>query len=311
PVRDEIVEQIQTKGRLPKELIPSPDGVHVYVTSEARHYIEVINLTTRKVEDTIELATPGTRLNIFGLAVSRKGDRLFAHVKQIKLLPDEFKVLPPEIWSIDIRTHEHKKILQMPEGVVALLAPKDENRLVVWGRDIYYIDLAQGRIVDTVPLATRNTPSQGPVDTLPFFIQYEQSGILSVPYYSHDPITNKDVFGMANLDVDTGKFELIELGTPIPLYSSVVSPDRKRAYMVMNQLVVVDLEQRKIIAVRDLERTKYVANITRDGKKLYLPSAGAFVDVYDTASLKLIKRFPMPGDPSVSLLRAVPVAAAH
>src|SRR5256885_1613287 len=104
PVRDEIVAQIQTKGRLPKELIPSPDGVHVYVTSEARHYIEVINLATRKVEDTIELTKPGTRMNIFGLAVSRKGDRLFAHVKQVKLLADEFKVLPPEIWSIDLHT---------------------------------------------------------------------------------------------------------------------------------------------------------------------------------------------------------------
>src|SRR5437868_13558506 len=50
PVRDEIVVQIPTKGRVPKEVVPSPDGIHVYVTSEARHYIEVINLATRKVE---------------------------------------------------------------------------------------------------------------------------------------------------------------------------------------------------------------------------------------------------------------------
>ena len=35
-----------------------------------------------------------------------------------------------------------------------------------------------------------------------------------------------------------------------------------------------------------------MANISRDGRKLYLPSAGAFVDVYDTETLKLIKLHP-------------------
>lgn len=308
--RDEIVAQIPTKGRAPKEVVPSPDGTRVYLTTEARQNIEVVNVASRKVEDVIELAAPGTRLNIYGLAVSRKGDRLFVHVKVVKLLPDEFRPQPPQIWSVDLRNHEAKKILEVPEGVVSLFVPKDETRLIAWGRDLYYIDLAQGRIVDTVPLLTRNTPNQGPLDTLPFFIQYEQSGILSMPYYTSDPITKKDLMGLANLDIDTGKLDLMELGTPIPLYSSVMSPDRKRAYLVMNQLVVVDLEQKKVVAVRDLERTTYVANITRDGKQLHLPSAGAFVDVYDTETLKLIKRIALPGDPSVSQLRALPLTAA-
>ncbi len=307
--RDEIVAQIPTKGRNAKEVVPSPDGSRVYLTTEARQQIEVVNLVNRKVEDVIELAAPGTRLNIYGLAVSRKGDRLFAHVKQVKLLADEYRVLPPQIWSVDLRNHETRKIVEVPEGVVSLLAPADQNRLIAWGRDLYFIDLAQGRITGTIPLLSRNTPGQGQVDTLPFFLQYEQSGILSMPYYTDDPITKKDMMGLANLDVDTGKLELVELGNPIPLYSCVVSPERKRAYLVMNQLVVVDLEKKKIVAVRDVDRTSYVANITRDGKKLYLPSAGAFVSVYDTETLKLIKRITLPGDPSVSQLRAVPATA--
>jgi hypothetical protein len=80
--------------------------------------------------------------------------------------------------------------------------------------------------------------------------------------------------------------------------------------MVMNQLVVVDLTQRKIAEVRDTERTAYVVNLTRDGKKVYLPSsAGPFVDVYDAQSLKLIRRIELPGDPSSSQLRALPPGA--
>lgn len=303
--RDEIAAQIPTRGRAPKEVVPAPDGVHVFVTSEVRQQIEVINWKTHKVEDVIDLAAPGTRLNIFGVAVSRKGDRLFLHVKQTRLLPDEYQVLPPEIWWVDLRTHQKHTILTAPEGVVCLLAPADENRLIAWGRDLYYIDLTQNRITSIVPLMTRSTPSAGPLNTLPFFLQFEQSGILSMPYYTNDPITKKDIMGLANLDVNTGKLDLIELGAPIPLYSCVVTPDRKRAYCVMNQIVEVDLEKKQIVSVQDLKRTTYVINITHDGKKLYLPSAGPFVGIYDAETLRMLKQIELPGDPGVSQLRAV------
>ncbi|MFI5091523.1 MAG: hypothetical protein ACHP7P_15890, partial [Terriglobales bacterium] len=139
--------------------------------------------------------------------------------------------------------------------------------------------------------------------------QYEQSGIVSMPYFATNPLTHKMVLGLVNMDVDTGKLDFMELGPPIPVYSSVVSPDRKRAYMVMNQLVAVDLTQRKIAEVRDTGRTTYVVNLTRDGKKVYLPSSGPFLDVYDAQSLKLIHRIELPGDPSSSQLRALPPGA--
>jgi hypothetical protein len=242
--------------------------------------------------------------------VSRKGDRLFAHIRPVKQLPDEYVALPPEIWSVDLNTHAKKKIMDAPDGVVSLFVPADPNRLIAWGRNVYFIDLAQRRVVETVPLQTGLLPDQSPMDTLPFFSQYEQSGIVSMPYFATNPFTHNLVLGLVNMDVDTGKLDFMELGPPIPLYSSVVSPDRKRAYLVMNQLVVVDLTQRKIAEVRDTEGTTYVVNLTRDGKKVYLPSsAGPFVNVYDAQSLKRIHSIELPGDPSSSQLRALPPGA--
>lgn len=306
---DEVVAQISTRGHSPKEMLPSPDGKRLYVTTEARQQIEVISLTTQKVEDVINLASSGTRLNIYGMTLNRKADRLFVHVLQAELLPDEYRVLPPQIWSVDLRTHQTQKILEVPYGVVSLLAPVDENRLIAWGRDVYFIDLAQKRIAATVPLMNGDPPNRAAMNTLPFFLQYEQSGIVSIPYFTEDPILKKELMGLANLNVDTGKLELLELGPAIPVYSSVISPDHKRAYLVMNQLIVVDLESKKVVAVKNLERTKYVANISRDGKKLYLPSAGSFLDIYDTQTLQMIKRVSLPGDPGVSQFRSLPAAA--
>jgi len=109
-----------------------------------------------------------------------------------------------------------------------------------------------------------------------------------------------------NLDVNTGQVDVVELGSPIPLYSAVVSPDRRHAYAVMNQLLAIDLEKKRITQVTDLERTRYVANISRDGKRLFVSGAAPFIHVYDTATLQLTKTIELPGDPSVTSFRALP-----
>jgi hypothetical protein len=120
--------------------------------------------------------------------------------------------------------------------------------------------------------------------------------------------------GLVNLDVANGKVGVVELGSPIPLYSAVVSPDRKRAYAVMNQLLAIDLEKKRITQITDLERPRYVANISRDGKRLFVSGAAPFIHVYDTATLQLIKTVELPGDPSVTSLatqRGEPHLVAH
>ena len=308
--RDEIVGEIQTRGRNPREVVPSPDGRFVYTTTEGRAQLEMINLQTRKVERVFDLAPPGYRLTIYGVAINSKGDRLYAHVKPVRELADEYRVDPPQIWAVDVNTGKSEKIVEVPQGVAALVMTKDGRRLIAWGRDLYYIDLAQGRITDTFPLFNRNLPGQGPLDTLPLFIEYERSGVLSCPYYTTDPILKKILFGLANLDLNTGKVDLVELGPAIPLYSSVVSGDRKRAYGVMNQLVAVDLPAGRVLNVQDLERTQYITNISRDGKKLYVSGASYFIHVYDTETLKLIKTVKLSGDTSIAF-SAIPAAAVH
>jgi DNA-binding beta-propeller fold protein YncE len=303
---NEIVSVIQTRGRAPKELVPSPDGKYVYVTSNGRAMLEAVNLETHTTDKVFDLAPPGYRLTIFGVALNQRGDRLYVHVKPVHQLTDRYQVDAPQIWSVDVATGKTAKIAEVPQGVVALVLTRDERRLIAWGRDIYTIDIEQGRIIDTFPLMNPRNPTDGALNTLALFVQYERSGVFSIPYYTKDPITSKDLMGLVNLDVDTGKVETLELGAPIPLYSSVVSPDRKRAYALMNELIAVDLERKRILETVDLERTRYVANISRDGKRLFVSGAAPYIHVYDAETLKLLKTIELPGDPAVTGFRALP-----
>lgn len=303
--RDEIVAEIQVHGRSPKEIECSHDGKRLYVTTEGRSQIEIIDFVNRKVEDIIHLAPPGYKFVIYGTALSHDEKVLYVHVKPVRLLPDEYLAEPPQVLALDLNTRKSRKIGEVPEGVASLIALGDGKRLVGWGRDLYVIDLAQGRITETIPLQTPDS-SHGPLDSLPLFAQYEQSGIYSMPYYTTNPLNGKSLMGLVNIDVETGKTDLVDLGPAVPLFSAVVSPDRKRAYAVMNQLVVVDLDGRRVTNVLDLDRTKYVVNISHDGRKLYVSGAAPFMDIYDTQTLKQIKKLELSGDGSVTALRVVP-----
>jgi DNA-binding beta-propeller fold protein YncE len=306
--KDEVVAEIQLRGRAPKEIERSRDGRHLYVTTEGRSQIEVVDFVNRRVEDVIHVAPAGYKAVIYGTALSRDDKFLYVHMKPVRLLPDEYQAEPPQILAYDLSTRKSRKLTEVPEGVASLIALGDGKRLVGWGRDLYVIDIAQGRITESVPLQTP-APDHGPLDSLPLFTQYEQSGIFSLPYYTTNPQTGKILMGLVNIDVATGKTDLVELGPAVPLFSAVVSPDRKRAYAVMNQLVTVDLESRRVSNVLNLDRTKYVANISRDGRKLYVSGAAPFMDIYDTQSLKQIKKIELSGDGSVTSLRVVPQGA--
>lgn len=307
--RDEIIGEIQTRGRNPREVVSSPDGKWVYASTESRTQVEAVNLQTRTVERVFKLTPPGYRLIIFGMTLGCKGDCLYLHVKPVRELQDEYTVDHPQIWSLDLRTGKTQKVAEVPQGVGALVVTGD-GRIVASGRDLYYIDVNQGRIVNTVPLATVHKPDQGSLDMLAFFAQPERSRILSVPYYTTDPITGRDMYGIGNLDLETGKVDLVDLGRPpIPLYSTVVSPDRKRAYGVLAQLVSVDLQERKLLKVVDVGHTCYIVNISRNGKKVYVSGASHFIHVYDAETLKLLKTLDLPGDASIAFLALPPTAA--
>jgi DNA-binding beta-propeller fold protein YncE len=306
--RDEVVTEIPLRGRAPKEIEFSRDGKRLYVTTQGRRSIEVVDLASRKVEQVIDLTPSGYNLVIYGIALSQDGSTLYAQVKPVQLLPDEFKVESPQIWAYNLSTHQSRKIADVPEGVASIIALGDGKRLVGWGRDLFFIDIASGRTIDTVPLFSPST-AHPPLDSLPLFTQYERSGIFSLPYYTTNPASNAAAMGLVNIDVQTGRVDFVDLGPAVPLFSSVVSPDRKHAFAVMNHLVAVDLEQRRVTKVVDLDRTKYVVNISQDGKKLYVSGAGPFMDVYDTQSLKLIKKLELSGDGSVTALRFLPANA--
>jgi DNA-binding beta-propeller fold protein YncE len=97
----------------------------------------------------------------------------------------------------------------------------------------------------------------------------------------------------------------MDLGPSEMWDSAVVSPDRTRAYAVWNGLFVVDLVQRKVIAIKDLPMTEGSVNISSDGGKLYVSDGSPSILIYDTRTLKLVKTIALPETTANCALRII------
>jgi DNA-binding beta-propeller fold protein YncE len=302
---DEVFAQIATHGIAPREIIPSADGRSLFVITEGRRLVEVIDVARKKVVDTIDLSSPGHTVKIFGLAVNREGNTIFVNVLSVEHARDTVHPVGPQIWALDVATHKVTKLLQVSLGVYLLIpSPTDDRLLYAFGADLYVIDVHTRQVVKTIRFQSNTIPGEGPL-SVSCYPQFLQTNVLSCPTQRTDPITRKDFVGLLNFDLGTATWDQMDLG-PVEMWdSAVVSPDRARAYAVWNSLFVVDLVERKVITIKDLPTTEGSVDISSDGGKLYLSDGTPSILIYDTKTLELVKTIALPETTANCALRMI------
>jgi DNA-binding beta-propeller fold protein YncE len=302
---DEVFAQIATHGIAPREIIPSADGRLLFVITEGRRLVEVIDVARKQVVDTIDLSSSGRTVRIFGLAVSRERNTIFVNVLCVDRARDAVHPEEPQIWALDVATHKVTKLLQVPLGVYLLIPSTTDDRLLyAFGADLYVIDVHTRQILRTIRFQSNTVPGEGPL-AVSCYPQFLQTSLLSCPTQRTDPITKRDFVGLLNFDLGTATWDQMDLGPAEMWDSAVVSPDRARAYAVWNALFVVDIVQRKVIAIKDLPMTEGSVNISSDGDKLYVSDGSPSILIYDTRTLKLVKTVALPETTANCALRMI------
>jgi DNA-binding beta-propeller fold protein YncE len=179
--------------------------------------------------------------------------------------------------------------VEVPWGVAHLVAVRDGAQLYAFGQSLYTIDTTGPdlAVVTTAPLAARG------MNILPFWdYAFDNGGVASMNYY-----TDK-FMGLLLVDQKTGVIDDLPIaGDPAMAYSVVLSPDRKLAYAVMDDLTVIDLAKRSYVkSVPVAEGTNYGVNISSDGRKVYVAGGGSTVTVYDAKTLQPLKVLQMASD---------------
>ncbi|MBM3267932.1 MAG: hypothetical protein FJZ01_09815 [Candidatus Sericytochromatia bacterium] len=334
PVTLEIRRTIPLRKELSGalHLLPTPDNRTVYLLSGGREVVSALDLVEGKVTASWSLsermgedpdAPRIANARFSGIAIDHAGKRIVGNIvtsRRSGTNPHQLErigVDAPYLAVLDAATGKRLATISgapwATSFIEAMRDPAHPNRFLVISPDLDIIDLDRlpaGKApvratfeqvrVKHVPLREPYMAGQGPVVILTEWFHPEPSGGLgSTPYYTTDPIVEKDQMGVVTMDLVTSKVDVLELGPvqgPQYAFSTVVAPDRRRAYSVFNQLHEIDLMKRKITRIKDLPYTYYGANMSPDGKLLYIFSGGARLARIDPESLDIVKEVELPSE---------------
>lgn len=282
---DTIVADIPVDGWI-RESDFTADKKFLYVTAK-RHLIHKVDLATNRVVHTADVSGGGWDRFIFGFGLAPDGKTAYANLLARTTKDGEVVLGTPMLAQIDLVSGKILRSVEVPWGSATLVSVK--NGVYVIGKDITKVDVSgkEMKVTGTYPMYEKMW------NILPLWnYPLENGGLFVGNYYT------PEIMGLVTIDAATGEIGDIPLnGIPVFAYSCILSPDRKRAYAVMDELNVIDLETRTygpIVPMR--EGTSYAVNISSDGKKVYTGGGGSTINVYDAKTLTLQKVLQMESD---------------
>lgn len=263
-----------------REMVWTEDKKSMYVTTQ-RHIIVKIDLQELKVVKTYDANQDGWKRNIWGFVLACDGKTGYINSIDRKVEGDEVLVRET-ISQIDMENGKVLRSMTPPWGVSSLVYVKDGKSLYAVGLDLYRIDLSESemKVVETRPMLAKK------MDILPIWpFTQENGGVFMTNYYT------PDYMGILSIDGNTGEVSDRKIeGAPVMAYCFIYSPDRTKAYGIMDNIMVIDLKTNTVVkSFPNAEGTSFSIIPSSDGKKLYAGAGGATITVYDAESYKVLK----------------------
>ncbi len=270
----------------------SPDKTRYYMN--AQHSVYEMDVAGNKLAEVHKFSSELSRVTVLGFAVSEDGKKLYLScsiVKKKQNIP-KLNVLPPQLVVYDIKAKKIVKNYPIPYCVTGVITlRKDPNHLILWGLDVHKLNLKSGKIEKVMGIL--NAEDGKPKNSLVIWHNGSPGdhGIFSNPYYTATGM------GYVFIDRNTGKISTLEGKDVWFEYSTIISPDKKYLYGVMDELIKIDMKTGETVkSVPIKQGTYYALSMTADGKKLYLGPAGADMSVYNAETLELLGVIPLYGD---------------
>ena len=334
-VKEEVVGEIPLGG-IPRTTALSADKkkLHIFTT---QMLLQTIDLESRKIISSFNLADPPTRLRIqanapdivnagnngarfSGIAVDPNGRYLYTTMRNVVKDIDQYRIDPPQFVAIDLQERKIVKAWPFPKEMnqgfgfnATYKVSADGMRLYVFQEDILVFDLDSFKQIDRIELAQPPYPGASPYRLAASDDPFDAPDTVTSVFTSVDSIVHKGTLGLAKIDLTTRKVDYFPIGPLLPMNGFQLSPDRKRGYSVIPKIGaganratewwVWDIESHKVIKKKDFDtRPTFRFAVGGDGKKLYLYGAGSTLEVWDAETLESRKLIYLNKDTTTNLI---------
>jgi WD40 repeat protein len=270
----------------------SEDGSTYYLNDWKN--VHAIDVKTHKLT-TYPFFSDLNRVIVAGIAVSPDNKYLYlsCDITKKRLNIPRLNVLPPQVVVYDMKKRQVAKSIEIPSYASLLVSLRnDPDTIYAVGLDIYKVNISTGEVTKAFGLLN---PEEGQEvkNFLPIWNTTcpKDHGIVTGPYYTPTKM------GFLFIDRNTGKMSTVDADSIELLYSTVLSPDKKYLYGVMDEVFKWDAATGKTEKKTELtEGTCYDCTTTSDGKKVYVGPSGNSLTVLDGNTLKELGVIYLQGD---------------
>ena len=309
----QVVDEIGVSVGTPRSMALSEDRSRFYLLDGTYQWFEVIDVARRETIDTFTLSEGNRKVRIRSFRVHPDGSYVLLALDTATKLIDRFEVEPRKLVQYDLRTHQVTREIPWPTGEQRtrgnmLFSPDGEL--------LYYFDLGDVLILETetfteVDRWALSQPVEDGLARINFNFSQdlinEEPGFFSGIFRIHDEIQDRDLMGIARIDLPNRDLDFYTLG-PDEQVSFSLAPGRKRAYGLSSEIGryefwTFDLENRRLADRRTFEgRPRMALQVSTNGQVLYIYQAGRTIDLYDADSYAYLRTLALDGDMTTDLI---------
>ena len=285
-------------GRTPH----TPDYRRLFYITDRMEAVEVIDPESRQVVDELRLSTAGRRVRILGVAPYPDGTELILRVVAVGMDIDRFEAEDAEYVVYDLSSHQVKASFRLPPEIRTdftdpLPFSSDGKTFFAFGRDVYELSASTHEVVSKIPLATPREAGYGPL--LHADLYSPEPGVYYGLVTTIDPFMKKEMTGVLRVDLRERVASSFEIGPKVDANVFALSPDGKTGYAGVKDLVKIDMESHRIVAMKKgflQGRAATTLILSADGTKLFVTGIGDAIQVVDAESLELKRTIQLGRD---------------
>lgn len=321
-----ITKEIPLKTGVARNMLLSADKKKIVITTVKDSGIEIVDTATQQLVDSFPLSTGNTRVRISGVALDPTGNLLYAVISTAEKQIDRFAITPSQFAVIDldqkkiVRTAEYPKDESAGGGRGQFRVSPDGKSLYQFGESVLVFNTSDFNLAEKIDLARANYPGLEGIGVMNADDPHDPPGMYTGMFNSTDPVVHKRVFGIAQFDLNSRKFKFDPIGTPVAGMTGFrLTPDHKTAYTVAiegehgdrrTEFWVFDVAGHKVVRKGVFNgRTRFTFGASTNGKHLFIYGAGNTIEVYDAATLQMIKDLDVNADMTTPLVAVLPAGS--
>jgi DNA-binding beta-propeller fold protein YncE len=302
---EKVIGEIPLKNGMATRLVVSQDRSRFYTLDYTFERVEVVDRIARKTLDTFTLSEGNKRTRISSFQPDPRDKYLILVTKTATLQTDRWEIGPPTLVQYDLAARKIIRTIPWPKGeerdFAGVLFSPDGKLMYLMGEDILIYETDKFTEVDRWELSRPLEAGSGRIQLGGMDPFSDEPGFFTGLFSMQDPVQNRRIMGIGRIDLVKKHIDFHPIGPARPL-SFTVAADRKRAYGLSQNIGeyefwTFDLESRRVVSRTPFPgRPRMAMRVSGNGSILYIFQAGNTIDLYDAASLKLLRTITLDGD---------------